>query len=267
MIELMEKAITQIISSYTQYAGNSMYILLFFLSLLYIYATKDKRDNVVLLCYYSIITLFFIYNPLIAHFVIYFIQGLVYWRMFWILPIPVVISCAATLFIIKISGKCKKIIITIGLIVIMMAAGKFIFTSDNFETSSNWFKLPAQAVEICNILEDDTNEVIRVVVPADLEVSIRQYDADIQMVYGRDANVFTNELPRKSWDRADLRTLVNQPVINVEWVTQLLIEFDCNYLVVNVDTLLSDGFGKYGYHCIASTNNYNIYRFNSEEIS
>lgn len=264
MLEILKSTLTQILASYSQYVGNGMYMLLLFVSFLYIYITDRSKERKVLFCYYPVLVLAVIFNPLIAKVIINFIDGSVYWRMFWTLPITVVIAYAATTIFINISDKYRKLVVILALTAIMIMSGKFIFTAANYSTPTNWYKLPEQTITICNILETDCTGVIRVVVPPELEVSIRQYDANIQMVYGRDGKV--NTYDSKYGDRIALVVLMRESELNVDAIRKSMINFQCNYLVVNKNTLLSDSLGKYGYYCVASTKIYNIYRFNSEEV-
>jgi len=262
MLEILKSTLTQILASYSQYVGNGMYMLLLFVSFLCIYITDRSKERKVLFCYYPALVLAVIFNPLIAKVIINFIDGSVYWRMFWTLPITVIIAYAATTISISISDKYRKVVVIFVLTAIMIMSGKFIFTANNYSIPSNWYKLPAQTIEVCNILENNTNGEIRVVVPADLETSIRQYDANIQMVYGRDGT--TNSYDINYVDRVILHADMQQSELNIDLISKKMKLFECNYLVFNKSVSLSDNLESYGYNYVASTESYNIYRFNYE---
>ncbi|MEI8198966.1 MAG: hypothetical protein WCG21_02805 [Eubacteriales bacterium] len=258
MLELMKSTLKQIIASYTQYFGVGSYMLLYISSLIYIYATEKKKIIRDLLFYYPLLVLAVIFNPLIAYVIMKFIENQVYWRMFWILLLTIIIAYAATMIVQRISRNYGKVVVTLFIIIIMILGGKFIFTPANYSTSFNWYKLPVQTIEVCNIIENDSNTKIRVVVPADLEVSVRQYDANIQMPYGRDGYDNTGALSETG--RA-FHSLMQDSVLNVELISSYMRGFECNYIVIKKTTVLSENLEISGYKFVASTDSYNIYRF------
>lgn len=263
MVELIKSTITQILSAYSQYAGTGMYMVLYVISLLYIHITRHSKNNMILFCNYSLLMIAVIFNPLIAHIIITFIEDQVYWRIFWILPMNFIIAYAATEIIVKISEKQKKIIVLITLITILSLGGKFIFTSANYSIPSNWYKLPAQTIEVCNIIENDSSGEIRVVVPAELTSSIRQYDANINMVYGREGNIFVYDSTYR--DRLTIYALMLEYAMDLQSLSKSMNVFECNYIVFNKSKSLSVAPESVGFQYVASTDLYVIYRFNYEE--
>ena len=233
MLEIIKSALTQIFASYSQYAGSGMYMLLFFLAMVCIYIWERNKENKALLYFYPLITLVVIYNPLIAHIIIAFIEGLVYWRIFWLLPITIIIAYAATVIVLNVPVKLKRIMVTIALTAILIAGGKFIFTAENYSKASNWYKLPAQTILVCDILENDTDGEIRVVVPTALEDSMRQYNANIQIVFG----------------------------VDMQSMNYYMSTLNSNYIVLDKTVIFSGKLEDYGYQIIGSTDFYNIYRF------
>lgn len=263
MVEMIRTTIAQIVSSYSQYAGTGMYTVLYIISLLYIYIIRNNKNNMTLFLNYSLLMIVVIFNPLVAHIIITFIEDQVYWRIFWILPMTIIIAYAATEIIVNISEKQRKIIVLITLFTILSLGGKFIFTSANYSNPSNWYKLPAQTIEVCNIIENDSNGEIRVVVPTELAATIRQYDANINMVYGREGNVFVNDSTYR--DRLTLYALMLEYGMDLQSLSKSMNVFKCNYIVFNKSISLSLAPENYGFQYVASTDLYVIYRFNYEE--
>lgn len=261
-MELMKNAWDQILASYLQYEGNGKYAILFVVAMLYVYVQDSKKEKMAVFFTYPLIALTVIYNPLVAYIVVDFSKGSVYWRMFWILPITAIIAYAATSITLSVSLKSKQMVVVISLIVILIVGGKFIYTKENYALSSNWYKLPAKTIEVCDILEKDTTDMIRVVVPSDLLVSMRQYDANIQMPYGRDGYDNTTLGNDAAWR---LFLLMEQSELDVDAISQAMKHLECNYLVLGKNSLLLGNLDSYGYHCIASTDEYNIYRYVIEE--
>jgi hypothetical protein len=258
MIELLRLTFTQILASYSQYSGSGMYLMFLFFSLIYIYIADKKTAEKSLLLYYPIFILAVIFNPFIAYVIIRVIGDNTYWRMFWILPTSVVIAYTATRIICYSAEKYKRIVVLITLVAILIAGGRFIFTNQNFTTSSNWFKLPPQTIQVCEIIKQDCDGKIRVVVPADLEVSIRQYDADIQMPYGRSGSDNTGVTAESV---KNFYSLMQGNVLDVDTVSSYMRAFVCNYIVLYKTTTPSYSMEVYGFQLVASTESYDIYRF------
>lgn len=265
MLEMIKSTFAQIIAFYSQYVGNGKYMLLLYISLIYLYITEQKKNNRALLLHFPLLMIAIIFNPLVVQEIITIMESDVFWRVFWILPITIIIAYAATNSVLFRSEKSEKIVVAVALITVLIIAGKFIYTTSNFTTASNWYKLPPQTIEVCDILEKECDGEIRAVVPGEFIVSIRQYDANIQMVYGR--NGYVNYYDSTYQDRNTLYTLMQESTFNVDSISKLMIKFECNYIVINKTTFLPDSFANYGYHCVASTENYNIYWFSSKEMT
>lgn len=258
MLDMIKGTLEQIFASYSQYFGFSMYLLLFFIASIYLFITEKGKDNFVLLSEYSLLVLLVIFNPLIAKWIIASIDDSVYWRIFWILPLTMVIAYVATAVIQHIKDRGSKFIVTIALLLVVAFSGKFIYSTENYSETSNWYKLPQQTIEICEILHNDCNGVIRVVVPPSLETTIRQYDADIYMVYGREGGVNSHYSDNK--ERDAMRNLMLVDELNVPSIYSSMELFDCNYLILYNTTTLSDNLESYGFELVTSIDIYNIYR-------
>lgn len=258
MLNILKSSFAQILLSYVQFAGNGMYMLIFFISLLFIFVLERNNNTRIILCYYPVVLLTVIFNPLFLYLISAFVESIVYWRMFWMLPITCGIAYVASVVVISVSDRVKKVIAIVTLIAIFIMSGEYIFTKENYGKTTNWYKLPAQTIEVCEILEKDCDGVILVVVPGDLETTIRQYDANIQMIYGRDGAL--NTTVTDYVDRVAIYSLMHNSDLDVGWISQLMRKFECNYLVLNKSTVLMDDLEKYGYKYLDSTESYNIYR-------
>jgi len=274
MFEMIKNTMLQITSSYSQYAGNGVYMILFFISLIFINIWESrrtnntrirKRDNNIILFQYPLVALAVIFNPLIAHVLFVLIGQEVYWRIFWILPVTICIAYVATVTIIIVPDKIRKVLVTVALLIILIISGKFIYSGNNYIVSSNFYKVPLRTIQVCNILENDSNgAMIRVAVPTDLVATMRQYDADIQMPYGRGGYDNTNVENVASWR---MYLLLLQPQLDVNAASLAMNNFKCNYLVLYRSQTLSDAVEKYGFQFVTASDYYNVYRFNPDWIT
>lgn len=271
MFEMIKSAIMQITTSYSQYVGNGIYMVLFFISLIFINIWERRRsandirvrrsENNRLLFQYPLLTLVVIFNPLIAAGLIVLIDPEVYWRIFWILPVNICIAYSATVTVHIVPEKTRKMLVTGALLAIIIAGGQLIYSDKNYSQSANLYKLPSKTIQVCNFLKNDTNgETIKVAVPPELVTTIRQYDADIQMPYGRGGYDNTNIENFKAWQ---LYSFSQEDVLNLDVISQSLSFFGCNYLVLRLDQNISqENKDKYGFEFAANTDSFNIYRFN-----
>lgn len=196
MAEIFEKALNYAKDSYMLYKGTGSYFALFFIAMIVIFyippdrpkhdALKNKRiSNRAYCIYYPLLAFLMIFSPLIAKPVVSVITVTVYWRIFWIIPMTVIIALAMTTFVMKVPAGPKRLLATIGCLVVIVVSGSLIVNSDNYQKPANWYKIPYEAVEICEMIRDDTDGFASVAAPPQLTPYIRQYDASISMPYGR----------------------------------------------------------------------------------
>lgn len=196
MIELIQKAFNYGKDSYVQYKGTGAYFTLFFIAVVAIYFFRPERSEHETLkkkrildraytVYYPLLAFCLIFSPLIAVPVVRVITTTVYWRIFWTIPIPLIIALAMAMLVMKVPAGAKRFLAVIGCIVVIWVSGSIIVNSDNYQKPANWFKIPYETIEICEMIRKDTDGYANVAVPPQLTPYIRQYDASISMPYGR----------------------------------------------------------------------------------
>lgn len=236
-------------------------MLLFMAALIFlaIFAKKNRKLQYVWM-HYSYFVLFIMLFPVTAIIIMdYCIGEEVYWRMFWILPIPFVIAIAA----VEVSNirvaRIKQIVVRLLLLGIICFSGKYVYDEDTIVQAQNMEKLPDEAEEVCNMISADAleNQVgqKKAVVPAELLSYIRQYDATIQMPYGRNA-IKEEYLPDNCQKIYDLMQEEKKDYFSL---SGLLKEEVCNYLVLDKSDA-SSKMDKYGYYQVAQTDKYVIFR-------
>lgn len=155
----------------------------------------------------------------------YCIPSDVYWRMWWILPVPTIV-CYALVKLIELSKdkNMKKILIVLCIFIICIT-GNNIYNDTLYSKADNIYKLPQDTLELCDYVnEHNSNNNIeekRVFVPNSLVCYIRQYDAGIKMPYGR--NVLKGYTwPAPCWENVD---------VNLETLVSYGVRAKCNYLI------------------------------------
>lgn len=175
---------------FNTYQGSGHYLILLICSIVFLVfgrtsENKHKYNRIVLyICFVSVIY----WMPFSSQILKRYLTGNnVYCRMFWVFHISLVVAYVAV-ELLCIDEK-KRIIALILVLSLFVLSGKYMFTEENFQEASNIAKLRGPVPQICEYIEQDAEiqecEIIRVIVEGEFVSSIRQYDGNIHMNYGR----------------------------------------------------------------------------------
>lgn len=147
----------------------------------------DMEDKLRLLLVIIVLVLFLTFlNPLFCDFVSEHITGMVvYWRLYWILPMELIISVAMTLLIeSRVILKIRYIIATI-IVCVIVFSGKYMYSRNVFfEPHQNYYKIPNEVLYASDyLLSVDDNPVC--IFPESLSYYPRQYDTHITIIGAR----------------------------------------------------------------------------------
>ena len=239
-----------IMEIFKDYGGTGYYTILFVLSLIYLgFAEEDKRVKTILVYIPAIMLLLFfvpvfyiLYNNLDAG---------TYYRILWLMPMTVVIAYAGC----KAIGHHIKAGVIIGCLVLIIS-GTYVYNSPHISKATNPYHLPQETIEICDMIKPaEGEERVWALFPAEQVHFVRQYTTTIQMPYGRESLVTT-------WkgDPHPLYTLLQQEVIPVDELSEMSIEYFCNYIVLLKTMEVEGDLEEYGIKLIGETENYLVYR-------
>lgn len=248
---MLEDCINTIKSAYEQFIGGGMYFALFLVAMLYIFIREKDKKKRILFVYFPILVFVVITNPLfnLAASVVFTINT--YSRLFWLLPLGIVIGYAAVLVVNEGKEKIEKIVICISLFVIIALSGKFYFdTNGTFVEFGNLYKLPDESVLVAQLIGIDEEENKKALVPGELTPYIRQIDSSIELLYGREPDT-------AYWNNPLATELDNG---NVEYIAKVLDEKECQYVVFKRATVMREPIQNYGFEMINETENYVIYK-------
>lgn len=235
----------------------SFFLLYLFMCSVSTFFVKNNKKYLMLL-FYSVLVMILMCNPLVASILCDYVLDEVYWRVFWLLPIYIVIAYGSVRIIQFSRWKNVKRVLTCLLVFLMCICGKFIFTKDNFVRADNMYKIPDYAYEVCKALEDES--IVKILAPDDLVVWLRLYDGRYNLLYGR------GELTSKiETDKTELRNLTLQDMWDVPQITALAKEKGCNIIIRDKTKTLSCDLEEYQYYCIDETSYYTIYKLDTEE--
>lgn len=257
-----------ILENYHMYNMAGMYTALFLAALLFLYLKEKSREWHPTLLYSSLLLLAVIFNPVTAKLMTKFMSGEeVYWRMFWLLPMLPVIAYVAVCILEEQKETKKKAVVFLALFFVVVLSGDFVYTGNtivyngssffelgkNFEKANNPYKVPDEVIEVCEIIEKEDggkkNHSPRVIVPWELVSYIRQYDANIEMLYGR----LGGHLPR-------LREEMYGGSPDIEKVVAHARVYSCEYIVFNVTVNYTQNPLDFDLELLGSTKTYRVFR-------
>ncbi|MCR5602698.1 MAG: hypothetical protein K6G27_03220 [Lachnospiraceae bacterium] len=252
----MKDYILDIVHLNNDFTGNGMYMALYFITLLFIaFYLKDKRlKNAIL--YPSLILLVGIYlcAPAVNRFVFSFYDDEVRGRFSWLFMVPAIAAMGCVLMVRGAKEKKQQILLTVAIIPVIFLSGVFQITDYRFPKAENLYKLPQVCIDIADdILAEQRNEgdgVARLIVPYETAYAFRQYDTDIELMFGEDATYGRIwDLRQAALDSvAACETMVtscpDMEVINIaaDHYGMEYIVFDCTYTDFGLESINDMGY-------------------------
>lgn len=245
------------------YIGTGMFVVLFLISLLYIYI-RDSKEKIKtdILLRYSIIAILILFNPLMVYAAEEFLlKDMVYWRIFWIIPVVPVIAYAAAQAVSGCKEKKKKLITSIAILLIIVYCGKLVYNTGNFQEADNLYKIPQEAIDICDIINEQSEdgETIQLLVTPELASYIRQYDGTMKMLFGRHG---------RGNAEGEIDTVYEQlqsDTMDLVLITEIARDTGCNYLILNSHRMPQDrpeidSLYEFGYMSVDTVGEYIIFK-------
>jgi len=239
------------------YWASGWYVLLFALALIYILiCVKEKKVKKTFGWYSSLFVAVYLF-PVTSKIITSFIGQSVYWRMFWLLPTSVIMAFAFTHLYEKVSVKWHKAIVALTVALAVGIGGSWMYTNVDFEKPPNWHKVPVAVPAICEEIQSDAKEQglePRAVVVNSLLSEMRQYDAGIKMIYGR--NAMRGQVSKR---RMSVYEQMQQEIPNYRKLTRRLKQLECNYVVWTGSEESFAGFEENGFRLVGQADRYKIY--------
>ncbi|MBQ8947602.1 MAG: hypothetical protein IJ058_12455 [Lachnospiraceae bacterium] len=166
------------------YMGAGFLLPLYGAALVYLFAAEKDRVRRLILCWLSLALLLIYICP--VYYRIYVLKldshG-TYYRMLWLLPVTVTVGYASC----KLIGAHRRIGAAV-ICAILIICGSFTYTSADNTRAENAYHIPQYVIDLADHMVQDIPEVnVYACVPLEMLFYLRQYDADICLVYGREA--------------------------------------------------------------------------------
>lgn len=232
--------------------GKTMLLLTALLSLFLIKLNQKGR----IIVFYVIIASIIILNPIYIKQEIVFLGEHSIYRLGMLLLIPIISSYALTSVLFKVSEKKKKRIAIVGIIILLAASGRFVYTKEHFFLVKNDEKVYDLAVDIANCVTA-TNQSPTVAISEVQGVFIRQYDANIKLVCAPEV--------RENWEEAEdesvmsIRIMLSDSNPDMPNLAQLAKQLGCDYLILLTMQTKEDSPQNYGFKYVNTFEDFQVF--------
>ena len=236
------------------YSGNTTFMLMFALSLIYLWVfEKDKVKKAVLVILSVTMLVLFVF-PLFSHF---FMDKMdeagTYYRFLWLLPTSIVSGYAVFHILDRFKNRFVKTAAFAVVIICVLIGGVFMYESPAFFDSTNAYQIPQCVVDMCDdmIVCDREYEAV---FPDEILQYPRQYTTYITMPYGFEMLQFGHG------QNDDIHAEMVKDTLDVKTLTRLCEDRHIHYIVINNNKILNGNFADYNYEFVGIYGDYSMYK-------
>jgi hypothetical protein len=183
MLENIRLVVVSVLDDIILYNSQSFLIPLFLIALVILWVfEKDRGIKVVLVYITAALSVTFI-CPLYAMIGMK-IDSEIYYRVWWALPIGVIVCYSAVKLMIRFKNIIAKSLIFILTLLVIAINGDLVYTKTLHFKSVNAYHMPQLVIDVADAIRLDNYKPV-VVLPAELLPFVRQYTADFYTPYGR----------------------------------------------------------------------------------
>lgn len=169
----------------TLYKGSGHLYEVFLITLVILFFCSKRHSVERRIVGYTVICGVILINPIVAVILKRVALETVYWRTLWLLPMSFIIVCSIIAILRKTKYTSLKILVVLGSVFIIIFTGDSVFSDENFHKTENIYKIPESVIEIADIILEDAEGEARVIAPEEISIWIREYSADIYLLFGR----------------------------------------------------------------------------------
>lgn len=233
------------------YYPDMIYVCVIVIAAVYLFVYKKEHRKSII--YPLIVILICILNPVLYQ---KLLSRMVYWRMFWMIPDAVIIAYAVTDIIKR--GKTylvKGMLLAAGVCCIIFT-GVRVYDKDVFDWTKNPQKVSADTEAVCDaILAIDKHP--KCVIPDGMYCEARQYNGDIELMYGRNAEHYINNLAEK-YIPVHFQMQSDNP--DYDYVFSVAKEDGYNFVVCSKEKPVNETILiRYGFNGCVDAGNYWVY--------
>ncbi len=229
--------------------------LLFGLTLvmwLFLLITEKRKAVRLVLVWAPILTAFLFLVPICRKaFVAAGLDGETYYRILWTIPMGVIFCYGAC----RLCARFRKtgFVVSAALVI---CCGSLVYRSPYITRAENLYHIPDTVVEICELIGSGNPRIrVSAVMPPELIHFVRQYDASINMPYGREMLV-----ERWGYYNAVYEAMEKPQVVNMEELLAATRQEGCRYIVMGEEKQTDNDPQESGLVLIAEIDGYRIYQ-------
>lgn len=236
------------------YSGNGTFMLLFAVSLIYLWIFEKDKIKKSVLVYMSLTIIVLISLPFFAFLVMdVFGEMGTYYRFIWLVPTSLASAYAIILFMDRFKQKWIKLSVLAVATVCILIGGVFMYENPSLYKAENAYEIPQVVIDICDDIIIKDREVCAVF-PDEILQYPRLYSSFVVMPYGFEKLQFGDGRNR------ELHDIMVKDVIDV---SEAAYYGDCcgvHYIIINSNKTLDDDFEDYGYVYVKSYGDYLMYK-------
>lgn len=249
----MVNSVQDIIQNLQMFYADGLFLILGILSYIYLFV-RVKMLRWKFLLPIALIE-FCVLNPILYR---YIFHRIIYWRLFWMFPDAIIIALAIVHIIKQTKSRWIKILIYCIFVGLIVIKGTNVYQNAKFELIQNPQKVSSETQIFCTQMLM-MSEHPKCIAPRELYSEIRQYNGDIEMLYGRNAEGYINAL-----DDSDIRKLVSvemdEEVPDYNFILSVAVDENVTAVIVHEEKQISEKIlSKYGYKEIFADKGYILY--------
>ena len=234
------------------YTGLKLLLLLSLLMWIFLLAREKNKSARIVLVYAPFLVVALFLCPICRKaFVALGLDGETYYRVLWTIPTGVIFCYGAC----RLSARHRRIGFVIAC-ALVVACGSYVYQSPYISKAENLYHIPDTVVKICDRISSGTPDVrVSAVMPTELIHFVRQYDASINMPYGREMLV-----ERWEYYNAVYEAMEKPEVVNMEELLAVTRQEGCEYLVMGQEKQTDGDPEESGLLLVDEIDGYRIYQ-------
>lgn len=237
------------VETFQKYSGSGLIISWFLVALVYLFFQEKEKDKRILFVYVPSVVLLLIFNPLFFRIFSRVTEEGIYFRMFWLLPVTVVIGYSAVK-VWESLGGWKRVSFGILAALLIMLSGKWVYSNPLFGKAENLYHVPQEVVELCDTIKIEGREIMAAF-PEEFLLYVRQYSPYVCMPYGRSDTMGSY---------SEFRSLMREEDIPAEELAKQAKKNGCHYVILSENKNIIGDMTDYDYELFDQVGEYLIYK-------
>ena len=201
------------------YGQKRMLVVILFCALIaYLYFPKLKR----IILYPTLLIVLLLLNPVLYELVF---SKIIYWRLLWMIPGTYLIAYVICQIYRVRKSTCMRVFFLVSLCLCVAFSGNYAYSNDRFQKTQNLEKIDSGVKEVGEIILANCNKP-KCILQSKYLSQIRQYSADIELLYGRnvygyitgvgnDSKKVAREMGKQNPDYACILEVFNENECNI----------------------------------------------------